>query len=109
NQMATLTTELVQNAALAVAGSHVVTWADGTEYDLGGEWDWLPMYESLSEAAGVEITPETPLAELQRMADARGLEVQHPTAGKLVEELWEHFVKPGLVRPTFVADFPVET
>ncbi|HRQ00174.1 MAG TPA: lysine--tRNA ligase, partial [Terrimesophilobacter sp.] len=109
NQMATLTQELVQNAALAVAGSHVVTWADGTEYDLGGEWEWLPMYESLSEAAGVEITPETPLAELQRMADALELEVQHPTAGKLVEELWEHFVKPSLERPTFVADFPVET
>ncbi|HRQ00683.1 MAG TPA: OB-fold nucleic acid binding domain-containing protein, partial [Terrimesophilobacter sp.] len=70
NQMATLTQELVQNAALAVAGSHVVTWADGTEYDLGGEWEWLPMYESLSEAAGVEITAQTPLAELQRMADA---------------------------------------
>jgi lysyl-tRNA synthetase class 2 len=35
--------------------------------------------------------------------------VQHPTAGKLVEELWEHFVKPSLERPTFVADFPVET
>src|SRR5690606_37918553 len=45
NQMASLTQELVQNAALAVAGSHVVTWADGTEYDLGGEWEWMPMYE----------------------------------------------------------------
>lgn len=109
NQMAALTTELVQNAALAVAGTHVVTWADGTEYDLGGEWDWVTMHESLSEASGIEITPETPLAELQRMADALDLEVQHPTAGKLVEELWEHFVKPNLERPTYVADFPVET
>ena len=31
------------------------------------------------------------------------------THGKLVEELWEHFVKGGLERPTFVLDFPVET
>ncbi|MBX3310906.1 MAG: lysine--tRNA ligase, partial [Cryobacterium sp.] len=109
NQMATLTQELVQNAALAVAGSHVVTWADGTEYDLGGEWDWLSMYESLSEASGIEITAETPIAELTRMTDRLELEVQHPTAGKLVEELWEHFVKSKLERPTFVADFPAET
>ncbi len=109
NQMATLTQELVQNAALAVAGSHVVTWADGTEYDLGGEWDWLSMYESLSEAAGIEITTDTPKAELQKMADALEIEVGHPTAGKLVEELWEHFVKSKLERPTFVADFPAET
>lgn len=109
NQMANLTQELVQNAALAVAGSHVVTWADGTEYDLGGEWDWLSMYESLSEAAGIEITTDTPKAELQKMADALEIEVGHPTAGKLVEELWEHFVKSKLERPTFVADFPAET
>ncbi|MBX3094869.1 MAG: lysine--tRNA ligase [Cryobacterium sp.] len=109
NQMAALTTELVQNAALAVAGSHVVTWADGTEYDLGGEWDWITMHESLSEASGIEITPDTPFEELSRMAAALEIEVQHPTAGKLVEELWEHFVKQHLERPTFVADFPVET
>ncbi len=109
NQMAELTQELVQNAALAVAGSHVVTWADGTEYDLGGEWDWLSMYESLSEASGIPITPQTSKDELQDVADRLGLEVQHPTAGKLVEELWEHFVKSKLEQPTFVADFPVET
>lgn len=109
NQMADLTQELVQNAALAVAGSHVVTWADGTEYDLGGEWDWLSMYESLSEASGILITPETSKDELQDIADRLELEVQHPTAGKLVEELWEHFVKTHLERPTFVVDFPVET
>ncbi|MCC6376510.1 MAG: lysine--tRNA ligase, partial [Microbacteriaceae bacterium] len=109
NQMAQLTQELVQNAALAVAGSHVVTWADGTEYDLGGEWQWMSMYESLSESSGIQITPETTKSELQSIADELGLEVQHPTAGKLVEELWEHFVKSSLDRPTFVADFPVET
>ncbi len=33
----------------------------------------------------------------------------HETHGKWVEELWEHFVKPGLTRPTFVMDFPVDT
>jgi lysyl-tRNA synthetase class 2 len=109
NQMADLTQELIQNAALAVAGSHVVTWADGTEYDLGGEWERLPMYESLSEAAGVEITPQTPLAELEKLATSLDLDVEHPTHGKLVEELWEHFVKGSLTRPTFVMDFPVDT
>ena len=38
NAMATLTRELVQEAAHAVTGSHVVTHSDGTEFDLGGEW-----------------------------------------------------------------------
>lgn len=107
--IAALTQTLIQNAAFAVAGSHVVTWADGTEYDLGGEWDRISLYHSLSDAAGHEITPETSVDELQRLADTVGVEVAVPNHGKLVEELWEHFVKGGLERPTFVMDFPVET
>lgn len=107
--IADLTQQLIQNAALAVAGSHVVTWADGTEFDLGGDWDRIDMYGSLSAAAGVEITPETSLDELRALAEAGGVEVKVPSHGKYVEELWEHFVKGDLVRPTFVMDFPVDT
>ena len=109
DRMADLTQELVQNAALAVAGSLEVTWADGTVYDLGGRWDRLPMYASLSEASGRTVTPETPFEELAAWAAELGIEVKHPIHGKYVEELWEHFVKPELTRPTFVTDFPVDT
>ncbi|PZQ90384.1 MAG: lysine--tRNA ligase [Leifsonia xyli] len=107
--IADLTQELIQNAATAVSGSHVVTWADGTAFDLGGEWARISMYDSLSDAAGVRITPATPLAELAALAEREGVEVKLPTHGKYVEELWEHFVKGGLERPTFVMDFPVDT
>ncbi|MBG6238900.1 lysyl-tRNA synthetase class 2 [Mycetocola sp. CAN_C7] len=109
NSIAELTQTLIQDAALAVAGSHTVTWADGTEYDLGGEWDRISMFDSLSEAVGRPITPSTPLEELKKLADREGIVVPHPIHGKYVEELWEHFVKGGLVRPTFVLDFPVDT
>ena len=109
NQMADLTQQLVQNAALDVAGSHVVTWADGTEYDLSGAWDRIGLYESLSEATGKEVTPDTPDKELLAWAKKLDIDVKIPTHGKLVEELWEHFVKPGLVAPTFVMDYPVDT
>jgi lysyl-tRNA synthetase class 2 len=109
HSIADLTQELVQNAALAVAGSHVVTWADGTEFDLGGEWARISMYASLSEAAGVEVTPQSTVPELEKLAATVGVEVDLATHGKLVEELWEHFVKPGLTAPTFVMDFPVDT
>lgn len=109
NDMADLTQELVQNAAMAVAGSHKVAWADGTEYDLGGQWERLSLYGSLSEACGEEITPQTDEKTLASMAKKLEIEVDHPTHGKLVEELWEHFVKPSLEKPTFVMDFPVDT
>ena len=110
NGIADLTQELIQNAARAVSGSTVVTWADGTEYDLGGDWARISMYESLSEAAGQTITPQTSVDDLLALAAASGVDQPaHVTHGKLVEELWEHFVKGGLERPTFVMDFPVDT
>jgi lysyl-tRNA synthetase class 2 len=109
NSIADLTQSLIQDAALAVSGTHVVTWADGTEYDLGGEWDRIRMYDSLSDAVGEVITPDTPVERLREIAAGEGIEIQHPLHGKYVEELWEHFVKDTLVRPTFVMDFPVDT
>lgn len=110
NGIADLTQTLIQDAAIAVAGSTTVTWADGTEYDLGGEWDRISMYDSLSEAAGRSITPDTPLEELRALGAENEVDAPpHETHGKWVEELWEHFVKPGLTRPTFVMDFPVDT
>lgn len=109
NSIADLTQKLIQDSATAIAGGHVVTWADGTEYDLGGQWDRISMYDSLNAAAGTAFTPETPIAELKALAEREGIEIDHPIHGKYIEELWEHFVKGGLVRPTFVMDFPVDT
>jgi lysyl-tRNA synthetase class 2 len=110
DSMATLTRELVQEAAQAVYGTQVVTLADGEEYDLSGEWTSVSMYPSLSEVLGEEITPQTPADLLHKHAAARGLEVDPKlTHGKLVEELWEHLVGDHLHAPTFVRDFPVET
>ena len=109
HQIADLTQELVQNAAIAVAGSTTVTWADGSEYDLGGQWARLSMYDSLNAASGLAVTPQTPVEELAAHAETLDIEVPLPTHGKLVEELWEHYVKPGLEHPTFVMDFPVDT
>ena len=109
NTMAELTQRLIQNAAQDVFGTQVVKLEDGEENDLSGTWDHISMFDSLSAAAGVEITPETPMAELKKLADKVEIEIDHPLHGKYVEELWEHFVKPGLTSPTFVMDFPVDT
>ncbi len=109
NTMAELTQALIQNAAMDVFGTLKVELEDGEVNDLSGEWARISMFESLSEAAGVEITPETDIKVLKALADKEGLEIDHPLHGKYVEELWEHFVKGDLQKPTFVMDFPVDT
>ena len=109
NSIADLTQKLIQNAAMDVFGTHQVELEDGEINDLGGEWPRISMYESLSEACGQTITPETSIADLKTLAASVEIEIEHPLHGKYVEELWEHFVKGDLVKPTFVIDFPVDT
>jgi lysyl-tRNA synthetase class 2 len=109
NTMADLTQKLIQNAAQDVFGTQVIELEDGEKNDLSGSWDRVSMFDSLSAAAGEEITPATDMKDLKKIADKVGIEIDHPLQGKYVEELWEHFVKPGLVKPTFVMDFPVDT
>ena len=109
NTMAKLTQGLIQNSAMDCFGTLQVQLENGEVNDLSGEWDRVSMFESLSAACGIEITPETDIAVLKKIADKEGLEIDHPLHGKYVEELWEHFVKSSLQKPTFVMDFPVDT
>ena len=64
----------------ATSGSHVVTWADGTEFDLGGEWARISMYDSLSDAVGERITAETPIDAPQGARRRRGHRDRPPAA-----------------------------
>ncbi|HZN74458.1 MAG TPA: lysine--tRNA ligase [Micromonosporaceae bacterium] len=110
NSMATLTRELVQEAAVTVAGSTVVRHHDGSEFDLGGTWREVTLYGSLSDAVGEDITVETPMAKLVEYAEKHDVPVDAAWGpGKLAEELFEALVVPGLVEPTFVRDYPEET
>jgi lysyl-tRNA synthetase class 2 len=111
NTMAELTQDLVQTAAREVLGTTLVTLPDGEEYELGGQWAQLTMYGSLSESLGEEITPDTTVDELLKIAAKLDVDVEKKAVnhGKLVETLWEHQVGDHLSAPTFVRDFPVET
>ncbi|MBU6245474.1 MAG: lysine--tRNA ligase [Actinomycetales bacterium] len=109
--MATITREIIQEAAVAVFGSTTVTHLDGTMHDLSGIWPEVSLYGSLSEAIGEEITPQTARERLVALCERADLAVA-PTwvTGKLVEELFEHYVIESFDgRPVFVMDYPVDT
>ncbi|HEX2312471.1 MAG TPA: bifunctional lysylphosphatidylglycerol synthetase/lysine--tRNA ligase LysX [Thermomonospora sp.] len=107
--MATLTRELVLDAAKAALGTTVVV-RDGVEYDLAEPWREITVYGSVSEALGEEITPDTPVESVRRHAASAGLAFDLDWGqGKLVQELFEALVEEELRAPTFVRDYPAET
>ena len=114
NGMAELTRDLIQQAARDAfdlsEGEEIVRLADGTEYDLSGQWDRIDLYGSTSEALGEEITVETPRETLVKYAERIGLEVDdYAVSGKIVEDIFEELVGSKLWAPTFVYDFPEDT
>ena len=114
NGMADLTRDLIQQAARDAfdlsEGEEIVRLADGTEYDLSGEWDRIDLYGSTSEALGEEITVETPRETLVKYAERVGLEIDdYAVSGKIVEDIFEELVGSKLWAPTFVYDFPEDT
>src|SRR5664279_2773607 len=75
NGMAELTRTLVQQATIAVYGSTLAVHADGSEFDLGGNWESVTLFGALSEAAGEDITVQTPMSRLREVADRVGVPV----------------------------------
>jgi lysyl-tRNA synthetase class 2 len=102
--MMDVTRELVQASARALGGSLQVTFR-GNEIDLGGEWRRITVLGSVSDAVGEEITLGR--SDLVSIAERHDVPADQTwPAGKLVLELLEKLVEPGLIQPTFVCDFP---
>ena len=108
--IADLTRSLIQNAAKAVSGSHVVTHINGREADLGGQWREISLYDAISEGVGETVTALTPIEELKKFATKLGMKIDPKwVMGKLAEEIFEHVVQDKLIEPTFVMGYPVDT
>ena len=110
NSIADLTRSLIQEAALAVYGSHVVTHHDGRQIDFGGTWPEADLFEMISQGVGEVVTPQTPIEELRKIATKLSLKVDPKwVTGKLAEEIFEHVSEGKLSGPIFIKGYPVDT
>jgi len=109
NTIGELTRELVQGAAVAAFGSTVIRRADGSEYDIGGDWPKVTVYEAISAVAGEEVTAGTAEAGLRELCGRLDVPVAPGwNRGQIVLEMYERLVEKRTVQPTFYRDFPVE-
>ena len=110
---AELTRALVLNAARDALGTTVIrgTGPDGREHevDLAEPWREVTVYGGISEKLGTEITPETSVEELRKLADAAGVPYEQKWGhGQIVLEMVERLLEEDAIHPTFIKDYPVE-
>lgn len=103
--------ELIQKAAVAAHGREIIHRPDenGTlvEIDISGEWPVKTMHAAVAEKIGADVSPATPLAELQRLCDLHDVPYQSTwDAGAVAQEMYEHLVEDFTEFPTFYTDFP---
>ncbi len=102
-----LVKELFVFVAQKVLGTLDVPHQGGV-VSLVGEWKEIALLDSIKEATGIDClaSDEKTLASAARKM---GLEVPPNTNwGVLVDLLFSEKVQPGLQKPTFVIDYPVE-
>ena len=110
NSIADLTRQLVQDAAMATSGSHVVTHHDGRKLDLGGTWKEASLFDLISDAVGQKVTGETSYEDLKKIAEKLGMKIDPKwITGKLAEEIFEFTCQDKLQEPIFVKGYPIDT
>ncbi len=107
-----LTETLFVELAQSLRGTLQLTWGEHA-IDLSPPWRRLPFFTALSEALGIEVTPDTAVDALAQAAAAKGIHVKKDKTGEISapsiwKDVFDEIVEPGLVPPTFIVQFPVE-
>ncbi|WP_280666891.1 bifunctional lysylphosphatidylglycerol synthetase/lysine--tRNA ligase LysX [Kitasatospora sp. MAP12-22] len=104
---------IIINAARDALGTTVVRGTDphGVEHeiDLAEPWDEISVYPGISARLGTEVTPESTVEELRKLADAAGVPYEKEWGhGQIILEMIERLLEENAVRPTFIKDYPTE-
>jgi lysyl-tRNA synthetase class 2 len=104
--MMRLSEDVVGECARAVRGSLRFEFR-GRELDLTPPWRRITVLGSVAEAVGEPVSLRE--GDPANIAERHGVGVDPAWGpGRIVQELFEELVEPGLFEPTFVCDFPRE-
>ncbi|MBI3256070.1 MAG: lysine--tRNA ligase, partial [Candidatus Andersenbacteria bacterium] len=99
---------LLQEVAQKVTGSASVTW-QGNEISWAAPYQRVRYVDIVSEKIGIDILDEKDPSVYVDVFQAKGLQVPAiRTYAKLVDELYKELVRPTLIQPTILYDYPVE-
>lgn len=100
--------QLVLHATRAVHGGPVFTY-QGQEIDVTPPWPRKTLRDAIREASGVDYVAHPDQAGLMSAARAAGADIEEGTVWpRIVDEMLKQFVRPYLIQPMFLIDYPVE-
>ncbi len=81
----------------------------GETIDASRPWKRLPLLEAIREYAGIDLEATRDRDEAAKLAKSVGVDVDPSMGyGRIVDEVMSAKVKPHLVQPTFLYDYPIE-
>ena len=99
---------LIRQVAIDVFGEPRFV-KDGVEIDLSETFARRTLRAAIREASGVDYVAYPDQESLLAAARAAGADVASDTVWpRIVDELLKQFVRPNLIQPTFLLDYPVQ-
>jgi len=81
----------------------------GNEIDLTPPWRRITLRDAIRQYSGIDYVEHPTQESLFAAARAAGADVEPGTVWpRIVDQLLKQFVRPHLIQPTFVIDYPVE-
>ena len=106
-QIMELTETLIADTAKIIHGTTKIHYQEH-ELDLTPPWCRMSMVDAVREYSGIDPVPLS-ADDLYKKAVNAGVDLAgDETKGKIIAELFDRFVEPKLIQPTFITDHPIE-
>lgn len=102
-----LVEELISAVTGSVLGSQVLHY-QGKDIDVSPPWKVISLRDAIRDASGVDYSDYPDSKQLLVAARKAGADIPSGLVWpRIVDELLKQFVRPELIQPTFLVDYPV--
>lgn len=106
-QMMDTVEQLISTVVQEVFGGSTFTY-QGHEIDVTPPWPRQTLREAIKEKSGIDYTEHPEADDLLEAARNAGANIETGTVWpRTVDELLKQFVRPTLIQPTFLTDYPL--
>jgi len=107
HSMMQITEELIVYVVKNVFGSLEIEY-QGNKINFTPPWKRISMYKAIKEATGLQVD-KVSQKDFNKIVKKYSLNIKgNINRGEIANELFEKFVEPTLIQPTFVLDYPLE-